>query len=39
MELENPISNTYKVLSSFKYLEQLILTINIPEETSNEKSK
>ena len=39
MELDNPISNTYKVLSSFKYLEELILTINLPEETKNEKSK
>ena len=39
LELDNPISNTYKVLSSFKYLEELILTINLPEETKNEKSK
>ncbi len=39
MELDNPISNTYKVLASFKYLEELILTINLPEETKNEKSK
>ena len=39
LELDNPISNTYKVLASFKYLEELILTINLPEETKNEKSK
>ena len=39
LEEENSITSRYKVLSSFKYLEQLILTINIPEETSNEKSK
>jgi len=36
IELENEITNQYKVLASFKYLEQLILTINIPEEVSNE---
>lgn len=36
VELENAISHSYKVLASFSYLEQLILTINIPEETKNE---
>ena len=36
IELQDEISNTYKVLASFKYLEQLILTINIPEEIANE---
>lgn len=36
LELENPITQQYKVLASFNYLEQLILTINIPEEVKNE---
>jgi len=36
IELENEISHTYKVLASFKYLEQIILTINIPDEVRNE---
>ena len=36
IELENPITHQYKVLSSFKYLEQLILTINIPDDVRNE---
>ena|SRR5690606_10539692 len=36
IELENEITNQYKVLASFKYLEQLILTINIPEDVANE---
>ncbi|NCP83770.1 MAG: hypothetical protein GW823_02485 [Bacteroidetes bacterium] len=36
IELENEITNQYKVLASFKYLEQLILTINIPDEVKNE---
>lgn len=36
IDLENEISNQYKVLSSFKYLEELILTINIPDEIRNE---
>jgi len=34
--LENEISETYKVLSSFNYLKDIISTINIPEETENE---
>jgi len=36
IELENEITHQYKVLTSFKYLEQLILTINIPDEVRNE---
>ncbi|MBN9349998.1 MAG: hypothetical protein J0H55_04870 [Chitinophagaceae bacterium] len=36
IELENDITQQYKVLASFKYLEQLILTINIPDEVRNE---
>jgi hypothetical protein len=36
IELENPITHQYKVLASFKYLEQLILTINIPDDVRNE---
>lgn len=36
LEIEDELSNTYKVLSSFKYLEELILLINIPEEVENE---
>jgi hypothetical protein len=35
-EIENEILKSYKVLSSFKYLEELINTINIPEEVQNE---
>ena len=35
IEVENEITHLYKVLSSFKYLEQLILSINIPEEMKN----
>ncbi len=36
IELENEITHQYKVLTSFKYLEQLILTINISDEVRNE---
>jgi hypothetical protein len=36
IEMENSITQQYKVLASFNYLEQLILTINIPEEVKNE---
>lgn len=36
IELENEISHQYKVLAAFKYLEQLVLTINIPDEVSHE---
>jgi hypothetical protein len=35
-EIENEILNSYKVLSSFKYLEELIANINIPDEVQNE---
>jgi len=34
--VENSISNMHKVLASFKYLEQLVLTINIPDSVRNE---
>ncbi len=36
IELENEISLSYKVLASFKYLEQLVLAINIPDDVKNE---
>jgi hypothetical protein len=36
IELENEFSMTYKVLASFKYLEDLVLKINIPDEVRNE---
>lgn len=39
VELENEIQQQYKVLSSFKYLEQLILSIHISEEVQNEIPK
>ncbi|MES2646438.1 MAG: hypothetical protein V4717_06150 [Bacteroidota bacterium] len=32
LELENEINQTYKVAASFKYLEQLIVSIQMPEE-------
>ena len=35
-EIENEILKSYKILSSFKYLEELVTTINIPEEVQNE---
>lgn len=35
-ELQNEILKSYKILSSFKYLENLINNINIPEEVQNE---
>lgn len=35
-EFENEITNTYKVLTSFSYIEQLIATINIPEDIQDE---
>lgn len=35
-EMENEILKSYKVLASFKYLEELIMKINIPEEVKNE---
>ncbi|SKB39429.1 hypothetical protein SAMN05660776_0927 [Salegentibacter holothuriorum] len=36
LELQDEITNTYKVLSSFEYLEELIMTLNIPEDIANE---
>lgn len=36
LEIHNEIEKTYKVLSSFKYLEELILKINIEEDIENE---
>ncbi|HUZ61659.1 MAG TPA: hypothetical protein VMU83_22975 [Hanamia sp.] len=36
IEMENSIIHQYKVLTSFHYLEQLVMTIHIPEETINE---
>jgi len=36
IEIENRITHQYKVLASFNYLEQLIMTINISEDTINE---
>lgn len=34
--LENEITETYKVLTSFNYLKEIITTINIPEDIENE---
>lgn len=34
--LEDDISETYKVLTSFHYLKDLIIAINIPEDVENE---
>ena len=39
IEVENEISLTYKVLTSFKYLEQFILSIHIQEDAINEISE
>lgn len=36
IERENEITNSYKALASFNYMEQLILSINIPESVLNE---
>lgn len=36
VEEENPISRMYKVTAAFHYLEQLVLSINIPEEVKHE---
>ena len=36
ISLENEISETYKVLTSFNYLKDIITVINIPEEIENE---
>lgn len=37
LELENEKTNTYKVMSSWHYLEKLIESINIFDETEDEK--
>jgi hypothetical protein len=34
--LENEMTETYKVLTSFNYLKDIITTINIPEDIENE---
>ncbi|MDB5246976.1 MAG: hypothetical protein JWQ40_1370 [Segetibacter sp.] len=39
VELENEISQQYKVLSAFKYIEQLIVSIHITEEVQHEISQ
>ncbi|CAA0173831.1 conserved hypothetical protein [Tenacibaculum maritimum] len=36
VSLENEITETYKVLTSFHYLKDIISTINIPEDLDNE---
>ena len=36
IEVENQITNQYKVLTSFEYMEQLIISININEAAKNE---
>ncbi|AMQ01646.1 hypothetical protein AY601_4825 [Pedobacter cryoconitis] len=36
IEVENEMTEEYKTLASFDYLEQLILNINIPEDIQNE---
>lgn len=36
LELENEISDSYKVLTSFTYIETLILNINLSEEVQDE---
>ncbi len=35
-ELENEVTHSYKILSSFSYLENLIMSIHIPEDIKNE---
>ena len=39
VEMENEISQQYKVLSAFKYIEQLIISIHITEEVQHEISQ
>ena len=39
VELENEIMQQYKVLASFNYIKQLIVTIQIQDETINEISE
>jgi len=36
ISLENEISETYKVLTSFNYLKDIISIINIPDDIKNE---
>lgn len=36
IELENDILHQYKVMTSFNYLEQIVLVINISEDVKNE---
>lgn len=36
IDIEDPNFHKYKVLTSFKYLEQIVMTINISEEVKNE---
>ena len=36
VELENEVTGSYKVLSSFSYLENLVLSIHMPEDIQNE---
>lgn len=36
IDIEDPNFHKYKVLASFKYLEQIVMTINISEEAKNE---
>ncbi len=39
VELENEVTQSYKVLTSFRYLENLILSIHIPDEIEDEISE
>ncbi|MFP5040924.1 condensin complex protein MksE [Parasediminibacterium sp. JCM 36343] len=39
IEIENANSGTYKVLASFKYMEELIMCIHIPQEIINDIAK
>jgi len=36
IDMENEILKTYKILTSYKYLRELVMNINIPEEVQNE---
>ncbi|MFC5283448.1 condensin complex protein MksE [Pedobacter alpinus] len=36
LDIEDPNFNQYKVLASFKYLEKIVMTINISEDIKNE---
>lgn len=35
-ELENEVTHSYKILSSFSYLEDLVMSIHIPEDIQDE---